>query len=164
MSRAGQTRSETTSARYAQHFTELKGELSGLGYFFKGTVLKRMMKCGQDRCACQHDPSKRHGPYFEWTYKAKGKTINKRLRPEEVPLYRAATQQYRKLKSLLARMERLSRAALARLAQEDLQIPGATAANGRTRFPGTRSRTANVGRKQATPPTHAPESAEFRRD
>ena len=79
MSRAGQTRSETTSARYAQHFTELKGELSGLGYFFKGTVLKRMMKCGQDRCACQHDPSKRHGPYFEWTYKANGKTVNVKL-------------------------------------------------------------------------------------
>jgi hypothetical protein len=145
MSTAEQTRSEATSARYAQHFTALKGELGGLGYFFKGTVLKRMMKCGQDRCACQHDPSKRHGPYFEWTYKAKGKTINKRLCPEEVPIYRAATQQYRKLKSLLARMEKLSRAALARLAKEDLQIPGAPAASSRTRFPGARSRKAKVG-------------------
>lgn len=119
MSRTKPTRSQAASARYAQHFTALRGELGGLGYFFKGTVLKRMMKCGQDRCACHHDPSKRHGPYFEWTYKVKGKTINKRLRPEEVPLYQAATQQYRKLKLLLARMERLSRAALARLAKED---------------------------------------------
>jgi len=107
-------RSDALLARYAQSFEKLKQELDGLGYFCKGTVLKRMMKCGQHRCACHRDVSKRHGPYFEWTYKAKGKTINIRLHPEEVPVYRAATQQYRKLKSLLSRMERLSRPALAR--------------------------------------------------
>ncbi len=111
---------DSVSAGYAQRFAELKREIEGLSYFCKGTVLKRMMKCGQDRCACHHDPARRHGPYFEWTYKARGKTINVRLRPEEVPVYRAATQQYRKLKSLLSRMERLSRTALARLAQKAL--------------------------------------------
>ena len=46
-----------------------------------------MMKCGQQRCACHQDPAKRHGPYFEWTYKEKGKTVNRRLRPEEAPIF-----------------------------------------------------------------------------
>ena len=110
----------------AQRFDQLKRELEGLGYFCKGTVLKRMMKCGQDRCACHHDPSKRHGPYFEWTYKAQGKTINIRLRPQEAPVYRAARQQYRKLKSLLTRMERVSRTALARLAKKGLSDSSST--------------------------------------
>lgn len=111
-------RTDALLARYAQQFAGLKRELEELRYFCKGTVLKRMMKCGQQRCACQEDPAKRHGPYFEWTYKVKGKTVNVRLRPDEAPLYKAATQQYRKLKSLLVRMERLSRNAVFRLAEK----------------------------------------------
>ncbi len=103
-----------------QRFQLLKRELDQLAYFCKGTVLKRRMKCGQPRCACHRDTSKRHGPYFEWTYKTRGKTTNVRLHPEVAPLYLAASQQYRKLKSLLTRMERLSRSALARLAKKKL--------------------------------------------
>jgi hypothetical protein len=66
-----------------------------------------MMKCGKAECACRQDPAKRHGPYFEWTYKAKSKTVNVKLTPEVMPMFRAASQQYRKLKSLLNRLERL---------------------------------------------------------
>lgn len=120
MRRIKQSYPDRLLAGDAQRFDRLKRELDRLGYFCKGTLLKRRMKCGQHRCACHHDPSRRHGPYFEWTYKAQGKTINLRLRSEEVPVYRAATQQYRQLKSLLTRMERVSRTALARLAKKRL--------------------------------------------
>ena len=75
------------------------------------------MKCGQPACACHADPAKRHGPYWEWTYKAQGKTVNLRLTPEAGPIYKAASQQYRELKSLLARLEKHSRTALAALAK-----------------------------------------------
>lgn len=102
----------------AQRFRQAQQELQQLDYFFKGTVLKRMMKCGQPQCACHRDPSKRHGPYFEWTYKANGKTVNVRLSPQAAPLYQAATKQHRKLKAILARMERLSRTALAQMAKQ----------------------------------------------
>lgn len=98
--------------RHQQRFQELKRELQKLDYFCKGTVLQRMMKCGKAPCACHRDPAKRHGPYFEWTYKANGKTVNVKLTPETAPLYTAASQQYRKLKSLLNRLERLSLTAL----------------------------------------------------
>jgi len=89
----------------AQPFLQAREELRQLDYFLKGTVSKRMMKCGQPQCACHRDPAQRHGPYFEWTYKVKGKTVN-------------ATKQNRKLKTVLAKMERLSRTALARLAKQ----------------------------------------------
>src|SRR2546425_4626658 len=102
----------------AQRFRQARQELYQLDYFLKGTVLKRMMKCGRPQCACHRDPSQRHGPYFEWTYKVKGKTVNVKLRPQAAPLYQAATKQYRKLKAVLARMERLSRTALAQLAKQ----------------------------------------------
>lgn len=107
-------------AGYAHHFAGLKRELDTATYFCKGTVLKRMMKCGQQRCACHQDPAKRHGPYFEWTFKDRGKTVNRRLRPEEAPVYQAATQQYRKLQSILKRMEKVSRKAVQRLALNSL--------------------------------------------
>lgn len=80
--------------------------------------MKRMMKCGRPQCACHRDPAKRHGPYFEWTYKVKGKTVNVKLSPQAAPLYLAATKQHRKLKTVLTRMERLSRTALAHLAKQ----------------------------------------------
>jgi len=94
-------------------FRQARQQLHQLGYFLKGTVLKRMMKCGHPNCACQRDAAHRHGPYFEWTYKVKGKTVNVKLSPHAAPLYQAATKQHRQLKAALAKMERLSRAALA---------------------------------------------------
>src|ERR1700736_2959004 len=73
---------------YAQCFLQLKHELQNVEYFCKGTVLETRMKCGQPACACQADPSKRHGPYWEWTYKAKGKPVNVRLTPEAGPIFK----------------------------------------------------------------------------
>jgi hypothetical protein len=113
-------RQNTLLERHAQRFRELKRELAQIDCFCKGTVLKRMMKCGRAYCACASDPTKRHGPYFELTYKAKGKTVNVKLSPEAAPLYQAAAQQYRKLKTLLNRLDRLSKTILrqqAKLAQ-----------------------------------------------
>ena len=94
--------------RHTQRFHELKRGLDQLEYFCKGTVLKRMMKCGKVQCACASDPAQRHGPYFEITYKANGKTVNVKLSPEAAPLYKAASLQYRRLKILLTRLEKLS--------------------------------------------------------
>ena len=120
MSRSPRPQPPTIPDRYSHRFRILKREFQQLEYFCKGTLLKRMMKCGKAQCACRHDPAKRHGPYFEWTYKAKGKTVNVKLTPEVMPMFRAASQQYRKLRSLLNRLERLSQNVLrhqAKLAQ-----------------------------------------------
>ena len=106
--------------RYTQRFLELRRGIEQIEYFCKGTVLKRMMKCGKATCACYSDPGKRHGPYFELTCKANGKTVNVKLAPEAAPLYKAASLQYRKLKTLLSRLEKLSQTILrqqAKLAQ-----------------------------------------------
>ena len=120
MKKSQTTDSDKLFNSYRERFLSLKRDLDAIDYFCKGTLLKRMMKCGQKRCACQQDPSRRHGPYFEWTYKAKGKTVNIRLQPEEASVYQNAVEEYGKLKSILTRMERLSRTALARLARQAL--------------------------------------------
>ena len=104
--------------RYAQRFAELRQQLQKLHYFCKGTVLERWMKCGQPSCACHQDPEKRHGPYWEWTYKRSGKTVNVKLAASAGPLYQAAAQHHRSLKSLLNQLERLSHKALAAQAKQ----------------------------------------------
>jgi len=98
--------------RHKQRFLELRRGLEQIEYFCQGTVLKRMMKCGKAQCACASDPSKRHGPYYELTYKANGKTVNVKLSPEAAPLYTAAAKQYRNLKTLLNRLDKLSKTIL----------------------------------------------------
>jgi hypothetical protein len=103
---------------YAQRFQELKTELAQIEYFSKGTILARMVKCGKPQCACHTKPAKRHGPYFEWTFKAQGRTVNVRLSAETAPLFLAAAKQHRKLKSILNRLEKLSRQALAKSARD----------------------------------------------
>ena len=121
MSRTRSTSSTPSAiAKHVQRFQELKRGLDQLDYFCKGTVLKRMTKCGKAYCACRSDPDKRHGPYFELTYKVEGKTVNVRLSPQAAPLYKAASAQFRKLKTTLQRLEKTSQAVLklqAKLAQ-----------------------------------------------
>ena len=102
----------------ARRFQKLKSEIAQLEYFAKGTVLARMVKCGKLQCGCHTDPVKRHGPYYEWTYKEAGKTVNVRLDSKAASIYKAAARQYRKLKSTLNRMEKISRLALARIDSE----------------------------------------------
>lgn len=121
----------TLVRRDAQRFESLQREILQLDYFCKGTVLRRMMKCGNPRCACHRDPAQRHGPYWECTYKVQNKTVNLKLYPQVTPLYRSAIQQHRKLKTLLGRLERLSRAALAHLAQQKLAVPAEPQPRGR---------------------------------
>jgi len=52
------------------------------------------------------------------TYKTRGKTVNGKLDSETGPLYQAACRQYRRLKALLNRLERISRTALAAQAKQ----------------------------------------------
>ena len=98
--------------RYSRRFQNLKREFQQLEDFCKGTLLQRMMKCGKAQCACRQDPAKPHGPYGDWTYQAKGKTVKVQLTPEVMPMFGAASQPYRKLKSLLTRLARLSQTVL----------------------------------------------------
>jgi hypothetical protein len=50
--------------------------------------------------------------------KVKGKTVNVKPSSQTASLYRAATKQHRKLKVVLARLERLSKTALAHMAKQ----------------------------------------------
>jgi hypothetical protein len=91
---------ESTSALLAE-IERLKVALGEIGIVLRGSVTERYMPCGRKGCRCQANPPTLHGPYVQWTTKVDGKTRTVRLKPEEIPLYRAWIANGRKLDQII---------------------------------------------------------------
>jgi len=70
-----------------------------------GSIGERRTRCGRAGCACQSDPSRRHGPYWHWTRKVAGKTVGRYLAKEEAVECQGWIANDRRLRELLARLE-----------------------------------------------------------
>lgn len=91
-------------AAYERRYRELAGQFADLGYITSGTVAQRFNKCGKPNCACHNDPPRLHGPYWLWTAKIEGRTVNKRLNNSEAQLYTEWIANDRQARALLAKM------------------------------------------------------------
>lgn len=94
-----------------KEYAELKARVREIGFICEGSLVERWMPCGKPTCRCASDPSKRHGPYHQLSWKEKGKTISRRLPPEEAKLYREWINNRRRLNALIKQMRRVSRKA-----------------------------------------------------
>jgi hypothetical protein len=102
-----------------QHdYQALQRALSQIGYFRRGTLLKRFMPCGKPGCRCQESPPRLHGPYYQWTRKVDGKTVTVRLTPEQAQLLGGWIETGREMERIIAEMERLSLLATDRMLKE----------------------------------------------
>lgn len=90
---------------------ELAAELATVGFISPGSVVSRYTSCGKPGCRCQADPPQRHGPYYQWSRAAGGKTVSRRLNQGEAELYRSWIDNRRRLEQIIARMEQTSAAA-----------------------------------------------------
>jgi len=70
-----------------------------------GSIGERRTRCGQPSCACQTDPSRRHGPYWQWTRKVANKTVGRYMAKEEAAECQGWIANDRRLRELLARLE-----------------------------------------------------------
>jgi len=66
------------------------------------------MPCGKPGCRCQADPPKLHGPYWQYSHKVDGKTITRRLTPDQARLYQQWIANRRRIDQLLAQMQQVS--------------------------------------------------------
>jgi hypothetical protein len=107
------TTSESQLRQYAARYAQAKQELQDLGFIALGSVQTRYKACGQPGCACQTDPDRRHGPYYHWTRKVKGKTVSVTLTKEEADIYRRAIANSRTLSRVIGNMQQISTRALA---------------------------------------------------
>lgn len=100
-----------------KEYEALKHSLATLGYFRRGSLVRRFTFCGKPGCACQASPPKPHGPYYQWTRKVRGKTETVRLADDQAQLLGRWIAAGRELDRILARMERLSLRATERMLQ-----------------------------------------------
>jgi len=101
-----------TLAQYQESHSLLAKTLTEIGYIWPGTVQKQMLTCGKSNCSCHRDLEARHGPYWYWTSKRKGKTVSKKLTPEEAEIISEWIENRRRIERILKEMAQLSARAL----------------------------------------------------
>lgn len=106
-------KSNETLKAHAKRYAKLKRELQDVGFVLIGSVQSRYQQCGKPWCHCRTDPANRHGPYYYWTRKVKGKTVGMLLTKEEYDLYRDWIANGRTLSRLIRTMQQTSKRALA---------------------------------------------------
>ena len=107
----GVVTTKKTAARlesYERRYRDLARQLADIGYITSGSVAQRFNRCGKPNCACHGDPPRLHGPYWHWTAKVNGKTVNRRLRPREAELYTHWISNDRRVHALLAQMREIA--------------------------------------------------------
>jgi hypothetical protein len=92
---------ESTRKRYA----ELCMALAALGPILQGSILPRRFKRPHPS---RKGKSRIYGPYYQWTRKQAGKTINLNLGPLRAAAFTKAIREHRKLDRILAQMHILS--------------------------------------------------------
>ena len=95
--------------RLHERHRELTQQLAAIGPVLKGSVVQRYMPCGNPNCRCHADPPQLHGPYWQWSTAVNGKTLTRRLKPEQVPLYLEWTDNRKRLDAVLTEIYRLTR-------------------------------------------------------
>lgn len=95
-------------ARLERRYRELKERLQGLGFAVAGTITERYTTCGKGNCRCHADPPQRHGPYYQYSRKAAGKTISRLVTAEQADQYRQWIANRHALDQLTTEMDNVS--------------------------------------------------------
>ncbi len=93
---------------YQTEYARLKARLRQVGFICEGSLVERWMRCGKPNCACARNDAKKHGPYFQLSWKEKGKTVSRRLSPAHAALYRQWVANRQRLESLIEKMQHVS--------------------------------------------------------
>ncbi len=124
-------------ASYERRYRELARQLAQIGWIASGSLALRPERCGKSNCACRSNPARLHGPYWHFTTKVDGKTVNKRLAESEARLYEQWIANDRTARALLGEMREVAAEAQALiLAQQE--PPSTTPHRRRSASPQTR--------------------------
>lgn len=107
--------SKETSKKLDRHlckFEECRKELGKIGFILTGSIVKRFMQCGKESCRCMSDSTFKHGPYYEWTRKVKGKTVSVRLTEEDANILAEWIKNKKRFYEVISKMERITLDAL----------------------------------------------------
>ena len=97
----GQRDLEAMRGRHAR----LAGRLAKTGLIAQGTITERTIE-REDKT--EPGETRTYGPYYQWTFKDKGKTVTVNLSKAQVREYRRAIENHRRMQAILEEMRELS--------------------------------------------------------
>lgn len=97
---------KTALAEKHQRYQKLARRLAKPGLLLQGTITELRLRRPDPR---RPGKQKTYGPYYQWTWKEQGKTITRRLTPQQAKLFQQAITNHRRLEQLLQEMRQLSR-------------------------------------------------------
>jgi hypothetical protein len=89
-------------------YKQLQKELSQIGFICNGSIMSLYRKCGKPNCGCSENIELKHGPYYIWTRKEKGKTITRSLSEERFQHCQQCIQNYKKMERIIEEMKEIS--------------------------------------------------------
>lgn len=92
----------------------IAASLGAIGFALPGSLVVRNTACGKSGCRCGADPPVLHGPYLTWTRAVSGKTVTRKITPDQQDRYQSWFDNARKLHQLVTDLETLSLAAFER--------------------------------------------------
>jgi len=110
-------------ASYERQYRNLARQISEIGWIAPGSLARRPERCGKPTCACRSDPARLHGPYWHFSAKVDGRTVNKRLSEKEAHLYEQWIANDRTVRALLTEMREIAAKAEAIILTEDTSDP-----------------------------------------
>jgi alkanesulfonate monooxygenase SsuD/methylene tetrahydromethanopterin reductase-like flavin-dependent oxidoreductase (luciferase family) len=100
-----------TLDEYERRYRALLEQITEVGFIRSGSVAPRFNYCGKPNCRCHADPPQPHGPYWQWTAKVDGKTVNRRLTSQQAERYQEWIGNGRKLRALIDDLRTVAEAA-----------------------------------------------------
>jgi uncharacterized protein DUF6788 len=89
----------------------LYADLSQVGDFRRGALSAVFRKCGKPNCRCARPGGRGHGPQWNWTRWASGKTVTTHPRPgPELEKAQRESGQWERFKSLTGQIEQVNEA------------------------------------------------------
>lgn len=92
-------------SRYRKQFARLQKAVGSLGPICQGTILRRVITRKRGGTA---GGTRRYGPYYQWTRKQEGRTVNLNLSPPRASAYAVAIRNGQQMERLLRQLRTLS--------------------------------------------------------
>jgi hypothetical protein len=105
-------------AHYRAQLKQLAAQVADVGFITPGSLVQRYTTCGNPDCRCAAHPPELHGPYWHWSKAVAGKTINRTVTEEQVPLYQEWIANRRRLRQIVTEIEKISEQATQILLQQ----------------------------------------------
>ena len=96
-------KSKKSETKLTRRIESIRRQIAEIGLVAQGTISKRTKVCGRPNCRCAEDPKARHGPYYEWTRREKGRYVHSVILAEQAEALVAAIDNHRRVLALLTR-------------------------------------------------------------